>query len=101
MLIYVYLGIGPQPRPFYKPFITKTAVLVALLLFTVTLIVLTEIGCRQIPNHPGIEILGYKATNAFLKSLNATTLLPRQKSKLKGIAILYCTSSLIVMLEIC
>lgn len=54
------------PRGYYRPFATRTLVLVSLLLITLTLIALLEYACRTIPNHAGIGALG-NVVNGTLK----------------------------------
>ncbi|KAF8855235.1 hypothetical protein BDZ45DRAFT_793852 [Acephala macrosclerotiorum] len=59
------MRVTTASRRFYQPFVTKTAVLVILLLIT-------------IPKHAGIGVLGDAATKILSKSFNGTALRPRQ-----------------------
>lgn len=73
------------PRQFYKPFVTETAVLTSFLLITITLIAIIELGCKRIPNHPGIGILRQSARSTSLKSIKENALLLRQNGKFQGV----------------
>lgn len=50
---------------FYKPFATRTPVLVSLLLITLAVLAATELACRQIPAHRGIGRVGEAVTSAL------------------------------------
>ncbi|RDL38532.1 uncharacterized protein BP5553_02872 [Venustampulla echinocandica] len=67
-------------RQFYKPTATRTPILVFLLLFTLVLIALAELGSRYIPAHSGLGELGDSVNEAVSKPKHWRALVERQNA---------------------
>jgi hypothetical protein len=69
------------PQGYYKPFATRTLVLVSLLLSTLTLIALTEFACRSLPNHAGLGALGNVVNGTLKRDVQYVKRSPKQHAE--------------------